>query len=48
MTVSEPNIKRKGDNNCHICAASRQLSSRVRMVGNDVGGKNKKFLSFIN
>ena len=34
--------------NCRMCAASRQSSSRIKIIGKDMGGKDNKFLSFIN
>jgi hypothetical protein len=33
---------------CRICAASWWSSSYIRIVRNNMGGKNKKFLSFIS
>ena len=32
---------------CNTCAVSQRSSSQIRIVGNDMSGKDKEFLSFI-
>jgi hypothetical protein len=48
MSYSPPEYLKIERKNCRSCMMSWRLSSRIRIVGNDTSGKDKKFLSFLS